>query len=159
MTEERGVQMRDKNGIEIVTGNIVKVSNAYFKSDNGLYFVEHSPGDPSWCGSDHCLKRICRNGKLSTSKYNICFWPVRSYCNDRMKRALSDEWNDNHAEIEVVSVPNTGEIAKHFREEAESADYWAKREAWNWGEDNPSAVKNREIRDFYAGVAARLEVA
>ena len=49
--------MLDKNGIEIKTGDIVEVAGAFFKNDNGLYFVEHSPGDPSWSGQDHCLKR------------------------------------------------------------------------------------------------------
>ena len=44
--------MLDKNGVEIRTGCIVEITGAYFKNDNGLWFVEHSPGDPSWCGSD-----------------------------------------------------------------------------------------------------------
>ena len=55
---ERKNKMKDKNSKEIKTGMIVKISGAYFENDNGLYFVENSPGDPSWCGSDHCLKRI-----------------------------------------------------------------------------------------------------
>lgn len=42
--------MLDKNGVEIKTGDIVEISGAYFKNDNGLYFVTHSPGDPTWSG-------------------------------------------------------------------------------------------------------------
>lgn len=42
--------MVDKNGVEMKTGDIVRVSGAYFKNDNGLWFIERSPGDPSWCG-------------------------------------------------------------------------------------------------------------
>ena len=30
--------MRDRNGIEIKSGDVVRISNAYFKNDNGLYF-------------------------------------------------------------------------------------------------------------------------
>lgn len=54
--------MFDKNGVEIRTGHIVKVTGAFFKNDNGLYYVEHSPGDPSWSGQDHCLKKVCKDG-------------------------------------------------------------------------------------------------
>ena len=49
--------MLDKNGVEIRTGCIVEITGAYFKNDNGLYFVQRSPGDPSWSGSDYCLKK------------------------------------------------------------------------------------------------------
>ena len=38
--------MVDKNGVEMKTGDIVRVSGAYFKNDNGLWFIERSPGDP-----------------------------------------------------------------------------------------------------------------
>ena len=38
--------MLDKNGIEIKTGDVVEITGAYFKNDNGLYFVERSAGDP-----------------------------------------------------------------------------------------------------------------
>ena len=31
--------MFDKNGVEIRTGHIVKVTGAFFKNDNGLYYV------------------------------------------------------------------------------------------------------------------------
>ena len=54
--------MLDKNGVEIKTGDIVEISGAYFKNDNGLYFVTHSPGDPTWSGRDYSLKRISKYG-------------------------------------------------------------------------------------------------
>ena len=44
--------MLDKNGVEIRTGCIVEITGAFFKNDNGLYFVDRSPGDPSWCGQE-----------------------------------------------------------------------------------------------------------
>ena len=55
--------MQDKNGIEMKTGDIVEITGAYFKNDNGLYFIDCSPGDPNWCGSDYSLKRISKSGK------------------------------------------------------------------------------------------------
>lgn len=68
--------MLDKNGIEIKTGDVVRITGAYFKTDNALYFVEHSDGDPDWCGKDHCLLKIKRNGELSKAKNAVCFWPI-----------------------------------------------------------------------------------
>ena len=59
--------MTDKNGVEIKTGMVVRISGAYFKKDNGLYYVDSSPGDPSWCGKDHCLRKITRKGEISKS--------------------------------------------------------------------------------------------
>lgn len=68
--------MLDKNGMEIKTGMVVEIKDAFFKNDNGLYFVEHSAGDPDWCGSDHSLRKISKRGKISQAKHNLCFWPI-----------------------------------------------------------------------------------
>ena len=92
--------MNDKNNRPMKTGDVVEITGAYFKNDNGLYFVEHTPGDPNWSGRDHCLRRIKRNGELSTAKDNICFWPISVYVNSRDKRAAANQWNQAHAEIE-----------------------------------------------------------
>ncbi len=32
----------DINGIEMKTGNIVEIKNAFFKNDNGIYFIAHT---------------------------------------------------------------------------------------------------------------------
>ena len=63
------ITMLDKKGVEIRTGQVVKVTGAFFKNDNGLYFVDHSPGDPSWSGSDYSLKKVCRSFRLPVIAY------------------------------------------------------------------------------------------
>lgn len=68
--------MVDKNGVEMKTGDVVLISGAFFKNDNGLWFIERSPGDPSWCGSSYSLTKLKRNGQPSTAKYNLCSWPI-----------------------------------------------------------------------------------
>ena len=93
--------MLDKNGKEMVTGCVVEIKNAYFKTDNGLYFVEKSPEELGWLGSDYCLLKLKRNGQLSTAKKNICFWPIMSFVSDRMKSIEANAWNKEHATIEV----------------------------------------------------------
>ena len=91
--------MTDKNGIEIKTGDIVEITGSYFKTDNGFYFVERSEGDPGWLGSDYCLHKISKRGKISQAKKNICFWPIAVFISDRAKTAEARKWNQEHAEI------------------------------------------------------------
>ena len=91
--ERERKMMLDKNGVEIRTGCIVEITGAYFKNDNGLYFVQRSPGDPSWCGRDYSLKKISKAGKISKAKYSLCFWPIVSVVSDRWKTAEANAWN------------------------------------------------------------------
>ena len=151
--------MKDKNGIEIKTGHVVKVTGAYFKNDNGLYYVTHSAGDPSWYGNDYSLKKICRNGKISAAKYSLAFWPLKAFTNDRWKRAAADKWNKEQAEIEVVKIKNMSEIVTAFRKEAEDASEAAKYYGYHWGTEHPDVIRQEKIRDFYHAVIKRINAA
>ena len=148
--------MTDKNNRTMKTGDVVEITGAYFKNDNGLYFVEHTPGDPNWSGRDHCLRRIKRNGELSTAKDNICFWPISVYVNSRDKRAAANQWNQAHAEIEIKTFPNTAHIAKFFAAEADSLNATIKRYTWDFGEDNQTVKDAKETQAFYRSVADGL---
>lgn len=68
--------MVDKNGVEMKTGDVVLISGAFFKNDNGLWFIERSPGDPSWCGSSYSLTKSS-SGTVSPARQNITFAPGR----------------------------------------------------------------------------------
>jgi beta-lactamase class D len=94
--------MLDKNGIEIKKGDTVEITGAYFKNDNGLWKVEHAPGDENWYGKDYCLKRLKKDGTPSTAKHNICFWPLIAVVNSRIKRMEARAHNAEHAQIEVI---------------------------------------------------------
>lgn len=111
--------MLDKNGNEMKTGMIVEITGAYFKNDNGLWFIEHSPGDPCWNGRDHSLKKIGKTGKISTTKYNVTFWPLSSYVSDRNKTAAANAHNREHAQIEIVTIENMQEVKAYFQREAD----------------------------------------
>jgi hypothetical protein len=148
--------MNDKNNRPMKTGDVVEITGAYFKNDNGLYFVEHTPGDPNWSGRDHCLRRIKRNGELSTAKDNICFWPISVYVNSRDKRAAANQWNQAHAEIEIKTFPNTAHIAKFFAAEADSLNATIKRYTWDFGEDCQTVKDTKETQAFYRSVADGL---
>lgn len=148
--------MTDKNNRTMKTGDVVEITGAYFKNDNGLYFVEHTPGDPNWIGRDHCLRRIKRNGELSTAKDNICFWPIHAFVNSRDKRAAANQWNQEHAEIEIKTFPHTEHIAAYFASEADSLDVTIKRYTWDFGEDCQTVKDTKEAQAFYRSVAGGL---
>lgn len=148
--------MTDKNNRTMKTGDVVEITGAYFKNDNGLYFVEHTPGDPNWSGRDHSLRRIKRNGELSTAKDNICFWPILAFVNSRDKRAAANQWNQEHAEIEIKTFPNTAHIAAFFTAKADSLDVTIKRYTWDFGEDCQTVKDTKEIQAFYRSVADGL---
>ena len=148
--------MTDKNNRPMKTGDVVEITGAYFKNDNGLYFVEHTPGDPNWSGRDHCLRRIKRNGELSTAKDNICFWPISVYVNSRDKRAAANQWNQEHAEIEIKTFPHTEHIAAYFASEAASLDATIKRYTWDFGEDCQTVKDAKETQAFYRSISDGL---
>ena len=95
--------MKDKNGVEIKKGDVVVISGAYFKNDNGMWVVDHAPGDPGWYGSDYCLKKLNKNGSRSQAKHNICFWPIMISVNSYEKRWAAEAHNKKYAQIEVVA--------------------------------------------------------
>lgn len=148
--------MIDKNGTEITTGVIVEITGAYFKNDNGLYFVQSSPGDPHWCGSDHSLKRISKAGKISTAKYSTCFWPIGVFVSDRVKAAQARTWNKDHAEIEVKAVKDLSQVIAYFQEKADNLRAYIQREVWDFGEDAECVQKDRAILAHYEAVVDRL---
>jgi hypothetical protein len=102
--------MLDKNGREIKTGDIVKIEGGYFKADNGTFLVEKSPGDPSWSGSDYCLKKCNKKGVESTSKYATAFWPLMITVSSRDKSIAAKQHNKEHATIEIIGSVKVYEL-------------------------------------------------
>lgn len=148
--------MTDKNGIEMKTGDIVEVKNAYFKNDNGIYFVDNAPGDISWCGRDYSLKKMCKNGKLSTATHNIAFWPLCAFTSNRQKNAECKAWNEQNATIEVVYNIDNAQVVEHFNQQAETMEKHITRQGWDFGEDHEVTLKSIETRNHYLSVADRL---
>lgn len=148
--------MLDKNGKEIKTGDVVMISGAYFKTDNGLYFVDRSPGDPAWLGAYHSLWKLNKNGTLCRSKYRLGSWPLSCYVNSYEKRIEANTWNKKHAEIEIVSFAHMEGIKAHFREEQENTkerfSIFEKR-----GLVTELILKEKERISFFESVISRLE--
>lgn len=145
--------MKDKNGIEIRTGMIVEITGAYFKTDNGLYYVDNSPGDPTWCGSDYSLHKISKHGKISTAKNRTCFWPISVFVNDRVKAAEARTWNKEHAQIAVTSIKNMSEVSAHFQASAERIERDIQRASWDFGENCEIVQKYKAMKAHYLATA------
>ena len=95
--------LKDKNGIEMKKGDTVQITGAYFKSDNGLWRVEHAPGDSGWYGNDYSLRRLNKDGTDSKAKNNITFWPIMVTVSGYWKRLEAKAHNAEHAQIEVIA--------------------------------------------------------
>ena len=149
--------MRDKNGIEIHTGDIVKVENAYFKNDNGLYFIAHAPGDPSWCGSGYSLHKIKKNGEISTATHNIGSWPIGVYVNDAFKRAVAKEHNEKNATIEVIQGMTHKHISDYFNIIADNMSDYLNDMKWRFGDTSECYLQQLNIQNHYYNVSKRLQ--
>ena len=145
--------MLDKNGIEIKTGDVVEITGAYFKNDNGFYYAEHSAGDPGWSGSDHSLRKISKRGKISKAKHNICFWPISVFTNSFETRVTAKAWNKEHAAIEVKTDIDRAEIAEYFKAQAEGMDEQIKYYTWNFGETSETTLESKRIKAHFEKVA------
>lgn len=147
--------MTDKNGIEMKTGMIVEIKNAFFKNDNGRYVIEHTPGDPTWSGNDYSLRRIKRNGELAKTN-PICFWPICTFVSDKFKNAEAKAWNTENATIETIGFKNMDPIKEHFAEEADkaakSADYYRRYH----GQESTIYKHTVDIQKHYEAIAASL---
>ena len=148
--------MTDKNNVEIKAGDIVEITGAYFKHDNALYFVEHIPGDPGWNGGDICLHMIGKSGKLSSTKYSTCFWPLKAYVNDREKAARANLWNSEHAQIEVRTDINQSFVAGWFRKAADDLSVTIEWYKLHFGEDCQDVKRELKTEAHLLAVAARL---
>lgn len=147
------VKHEDKNGIKLQVGQIVKISNAYFKVDNGYYFIEHEPDAPNWLGSDYGLTRInSRTGKLTEGKNRIAFYPLCSFCSDQRKNAAADEWNEEHCEIEVITTIKNDSVVEFFKNELADKEKQTQRDYWNYGESSEIVEKDNIIIDYYKNV-------
>lgn len=151
--------MNDLNSVKIKTGDVVEITGAYFKNDNGLYFVQYAPGDPGWLGNYYSLRRIRKNGEISAAKYSLCSWPISAYVNDRDKRAAADSWNQEHAKIEVKPTANPAHIAAHFTQEADSMSDQINYQEFNFGPDAPCVVELRTRQNFLYDLAVSIQAA
>lgn len=148
--------MIDKNGVSMVTGDIVRIENAYFKSDCGYWFITYSPGDPAWSShSFHGLQKIGKYGKICKSNKSGV-WPLMAFTNNKQKNEESNNFNESHATIEVIKGVDTSDIIAYFMEESEKNKRLAEKKLSYWQASDIIPMKYKEIADFYTGVVKRL---
>lgn len=145
--------MLDKNGREINMGDIVRIENGFFKTSNGLFFVESEYKNSLW------LVKIAKNGKISVNSKSSQSWPLKSYCSDRIKNHEAKEHNKANATIEVTEGINTFYIVQHFQNSLDTAkkrlDYWNRN---NKKEDAAREEKHiAELEEAIARIAEHAE--
>lgn len=116
--------MKDKNGIELKTGQIVEITGGFFKADNRRFVIVRSPGDEGWLGSDYSLRKVSKKNEFSLAKYSIAFWPLSACTTDSFKNMEADEHNAKNAQIEIV-----GEMA-NVKIKAKIADCEKQKKHW-----------------------------
>ena len=139
----------------IKTGDIVEIKNAYFKNDNGLYFVKASAGDAFWFGNDYSLCKIGKSGKISTAKNKTAFYPLMCCTNDRMKNAIAREHNEKHATIEIVTNINNSFVIEYFKNKVTEAEEQYNYYFSKWG-NNAESERLRNVLEDYKKVVERL---
>lgn len=127
----------DKNGTTIQAGDIVEIKGAFFKNDNGFWYVDQDSTNPAYTGTGLTLHKIGKTGKISTSKGRIAFWPLFCCTSNRAKNAEANDWNTEHATIEITNKVNNAQVVEAFQklvaEYKEAAEYYEMRgygEAW-----------------------------
>lgn len=149
--------MVDKNGVEMKTGTSSGCPGLTSRTTTACGSSKGRPATLSWCGNSYSLMKLKRNGQPSTAKYNLCSWPIAIFTNSWATRNEAHRWNEEHAEIEVVTGMDTSALAEHFMGLAKELDPYIEREVWDWGENHPDVLRHKEARKFWASVAERLK--
>lgn len=150
--------MKDRNGREIMMGDVVRVTGGYTKNSNGLFFVVYAPGFTGWCGKDLCLHKIRKDGALSVANYSTSSWPLHSFASSPAERYKAREWNKEHAEIEVVTDVDRTHIKAYFTEKAEKSAEADRRYADMWGAESAEVVRMRKITDEYRAIVDSIVI-
>ena len=143
------------NNTTFNTGDIVRVSDAYFTTSNGLFFVSDGNDSPNRRSGGIYLRRLNKSGKLSADGAKSSeSWPLHSYCSDSRKNHEANAHNEQHAKIERVEGVNTWYVAEYFRERAEEHMTRVEYNTEHGNEDRANEYKR--LVDFYNAVADRL---
>lgn len=96
--------LKDKNGIELKVGQVVKVEGSFFKVDNGYFRITHSPENENWTGLSYCLKKVNKKNFLdSNGKRSLAFYPPMITVNNRERRIEAMEHNKANVTIEIIA--------------------------------------------------------
>lgn len=149
--------LKDVNGVEMRTGDIVEITGGYYKSDNGMFLITVSPKDTGWNGSYYGMERINKNGSISKAKYNNGSWPIQIYTNSRFKYFEAKNHNEQHAKIKVIKGIKKDGAIKRFNESLDELqglhDYYKEQYTSECSLTKETAAKI----DFIKNVIARLK--
>lgn len=88
---------------------------------------------------------------------------IRAYNNRPAPDSRIVEEHGIDGYIELVQLPdeldkvNEDDAAEYFRDRAQQCNKWIERYTWHFGENSPSVKEQKQYKDFYNSVVARLE--
>lgn len=101
--------VKDINGMNVKEGDIIRVSNSYAESDNGLWKVQKLNDRDS--GNGFWLHKVKKDGTESNGKYTTNSWPMNhTYSSNPSYRAAYRDHNGENGEnvkIELFTVDET----------------------------------------------------
>ena len=105
--------MLDKNGMEIKTGMVVEIKDAFFKNDNGLYFVEHisdrfKAAEARTWNKEHATIEI--RTEIDRSEVAAYFNQMAEDLTDQIQREAWDYGEESQ------TVKTSTAIQKHYRQ-------------------------------------------
>jgi len=153
--KKEGKMTYDKNGRLIQCGDIVKIENAFFKNDNGYWWVEQDGSNPAYSGTGLTLTKIGKRGKISTAKHNLAFWPLTAFCSDHMKNAMAHEHNRKHATIEITTEVDNSEVIAWIRETIKDSEETVERDRL-YGQGCWAEIGEKEM-SYFKKALERLE--
>lgn len=110
--------MLDSKNREIMTGDFITISGAYFNSNNGLWFVEHASDAPDYSSDTVWLRKVKKSGELCVGKAgNSTSLPLCYYCSDWKKNRAAREHDAVNLRYEVTDGINTHYAVEHYKEQ------------------------------------------
>lgn len=141
--------MKDNNNVDLMIGDIVEISGAYFKNQNGYYFIESDRGNAL------TLRKIGKTGKLLKSGNTVEFFPLTSFCSDPVKNREAKKHNSEFARIEKTEkVPFCG-VAEYFRDQITKTEKYIEREEMynNHGDLDSRKEELKQLQAVYSRFA------
>lgn len=109
---ERKYAMQDRNGKEIDSGMVIEICNAWSRSDNGRFLVDHTYSDGGFW-----MRKLGAKGQLLKAAGRS--WPLKCYSSNQELRRKIDAHNEANATVEVIgdtwTAPETKPMSNEIR--------------------------------------------
>ena len=151
--------IRDDNGDEIHTGDIILIKGCPNRKWGGLFFVKASPGDPFWDKEYLLIHRISETGRISnyhTAKPEST-WPVQFSDEDDTEYVKDMQKKLKKATIYLSSdLRDYSEVADYFLQESHTYQEYALINGRQYGMDSEEYLREKSSAEMMARIAHEM---